>query len=123
MAKSNSIAKRYLNEVSANMSCGKTTKKYIVKELSQTVEGYITEHPNCEMQDLYSEFGDPFQATFDLTSKEEYKDLINRAKRKAKIFAIVSTVLVALVIIAIVLVIVLLNKYGGEFEISNIRQD
>ena len=121
MSGNESIVTTYLNEVSANIAYGRATKKQILKGLRGMVEDYMAESPDCELADLYAEFGEPASIAHALANKEEYRALVARGKRRTRTLIILCAVLGVVAVAAIVLIGVLLFELGGTVEITNVH--
>ena len=118
----NPVVKTYLKEVSDNLIFKRTTKRFILKQLESMAMEYISDNPECSINDLYSEFGSPHKISQDLESREDLKKIVKQARKRTLILIGTCIVLSVLVIFGVVFSILLIQTMGGEFNVSNIKQ-
>lgn len=111
--------KEYLKEVSANLACGRTRKRFILNGLESLLTDFIQENPNSTIEDIRAEFGDPEKIQSNLETKNEYIELTRKAKKKTLILIAVIIILLIVAVSAIWIIVHLKSFYGGTFTVSD----
>lgn len=117
----NAMEETFLKEVSDNLVCSKNTKKFILKELRAIVYSFTQEHNDVNVEKLYEEFGDPKNFATEIVEKEEYKELVKKAKRKAWLWMAFSAIAVVLIIALIFMIAYIIKRLGGHFTVSDVE--
>ncbi len=114
-----SLVKDYLREVSENLACSRSKKKYILNGLETLVSDYANEHPDCTMDDIKAEFGEPRTIQNELETKDEYVELAKKAKKRTAVLVAIIVALAIAVALAVWLICTLMFFFGGTFTVSD----
>lgn len=114
------IVKQYLKKVSRALHCPKSVKFVMIQELKGNVLEFAKNNAPITLDELYHEFGLPDVIANGFLNREDYENLLEKAKKKTFIWRCVGVVLLILLIIAVVLTIFLYKDIGGAVTISDI---
>ena len=120
MSKHNKDLLRYYRDIKRWLPCSHGLKKRILNDIQQTVSGYLTEHPEADMQAIVQRFGTPQQIASTYINEMDTQDLLQHLKQNRKIRNIVIiglSVLVAAWITALSVIVASgLNSISGYID-------
>ena len=107
--------KRYIEEVSERLICPKGTKKFFLAQFEELVASYADEHPDASYEELTGEFGEPEKISTDIVDKEEYREMLEKAKKKTVLWIAVAAVAVVIIVFLIWFIAYLIKRYGNAY--------
>ena len=92
------IVNQYLSAVKAELSCSHKQKQQLIKQLENSIDIYISENGNVDMDKLILEFGSPEEIAFSFLEDEPPASLRKRLSLKknvVKTMIILGAILIA----------------------------
>lgn len=90
------IIKQYLKEVADNIVCGKGVKRFYMNEIKQILVSYSDNKSDLTLEDLHREFGSPEKFATNLSERDEYSDLLKKAKKKSNVWMCIGIAFIVL---------------------------
>ena len=115
----NKIVKNYLKDVSKELNCSFSLKNTFLKATKEKILEYTNDKGSITTEDLYADFGKPNEVALHLFDKEEYSNLISKAKKRARLLCAVLTITIILLVVSFLFINHLLETYGGAVTVSN----
>lgn len=116
---SNKVISLYLKEIASALICPKSLKSVFLSELRGDIETYTTSVSTVTEDDLYKEFGTPDEISNGFLDRNNYDDLLKKAKRKAFIWKLICIGVSILLIFFICLAMSLLDMNGDTINVSD----
>lgn len=116
----NSVVRQYLKEISEALHCPKSAKSFVIGELKDSVLEFAEKHVAVTLDELYHEFGFPNVISDSFYNREDFKELMEKAKKNAFLWKCMGVVLPILLVVATTLAILLYKDIGGTITISDI---
>ncbi len=117
--RNNKIIKQYLKEVADNIVCNKSVKRFYMNEIKQILGSYSDGKPELTLEDLHREFGSPEKFATDLSGRDEFSDLLKKAKKKSNVWMCIGIAFIVLFIVAVWFIVYILPNLGGTVNITN----
>ncbi|MGM9681334.1 MAG: DUF6120 family protein [Eubacteriales bacterium] len=114
----NSSIKQYLKEVSGNLACPRSVKTIFLQELKSEILSRQDGKDPFTLSELYHDFGTPDEIADGFFDRNDYDNLLKKAKRRTIISMCISIVTLILLICAIWLIVELLLTFGGTVTVS-----
>jgi len=112
-------AERYVKDVAKRLICPKGTKKFFMQQFKDMVCSYVAEHPDASYEDLQKEFGAPEKLSTDIVEKDEYREMLKKAKTKVIFLIIFGVIAVFVIAFLIWFIAYLIKRYGGTYTVSS----
>lgn len=120
MNKENSeVMRQYLKELSEKLNCPKSVKSVFISELTGDIEEFAEDRGEITIADLYKEFGSPQDISDGFYDREDYKDLLEKAKKKLFKWRVCSAVAFVFTVILIALLIYMLKESVGYITVTD----
>ena len=111
--------RQYLKEVRKTLTCPMSVKSVFLGELKNTVLEYAGGKENITVEMLCAEFGSPTEIADGFLERSDYQKLLQKAKKKLRIWRVVSAILAVSVVLVILYLIYLCSEMGGAYTITD----
>ena len=106
--------KKYYHEISKLLYCSNKEKKNIIGSIKSSVECYLYENPDSNIDDIIKKFGSAKDVADEYYNNESTEEISAKMKNSSKIFmCIVIGIIVALVLYVIVIISALIDNMNS----------
>ena len=106
--------KKYYHEIGKSLSCSNKEKKKIIGSIKSSVECYLSENPDSNIDDIIKKFGSAKDIADEYYNNESTEEISAKMKNSRKIFmCIVIGIIVALVLYVIVIISALIDNMNS----------
>ncbi len=94
--KNKTIVRKYLKEIRNRLVCQKSLQTVFLRELKERIQLFQSSDQEITEEILYEEFGSPDDIAAGFFNREDYKELLQKARKRAilwKIACVVITIL------------------------------
>lgn len=98
--------KKYYRQISGWLPCGGKVKKQLMANITTTVDGYLEEHPDANMQTLQAHFGTPQQIAASFVEEMDTAELLDALRTRRKVIRIILYSFAAIVVIWAIAVLI-----------------
>lgn len=99
--------KEYLHQTKMLLPLYKQPEKLLIRELSDSIDAYVDEHPNANIEDIKQHFGSPVEIAQGYINTLDIETLINRIS--------VRKMLRWIIIISLITAVIGLSIFGGFY--------
>lgn len=99
MSNHNTVLKRYIQGVSAELPCTGKAKKHIISQLQDSVSGYLEQNPDADFISVQAHFGSPQEIATGYVDAQDTPNLLKKMRTKKKVIAIVSGIMAVILLI------------------------
>lgn len=124
MSNHNTVLKRYIQSVSAELPCTGKAKKHIISQLQDSVSGYLEQNPDADFMSVQAHFGSPQEIATGYVDAQDSPNLLKKMRTKKKVIAIVSGIMAVILLIwigAVAWAIKNQNESNNDYEQSRIE--
>ena len=99
MSSHNTVLKRYIQNVSAELPCTGRAKRHIITQLQDSVSVYLEQNPDADFMSVQAHFGSPQEIATGYVEAQDAPSLLSKMRAKKKIIAIVSGIMAVILLI------------------------
>ena len=99
MDRNHSTLKRYIRSISNALPCSGKTKKQIVSQIRESIDGYLLENPEADLATLQAHFGTPQQIASSYVDSQETSALLRKMRTRKYILSIFAGVMAIFLLI------------------------
>lgn len=114
MADNRSAVKSYLGKVRSTLNCRRSVKKVFLSELRPEVAEFAKGKENLTEEALCAQFGSPEEIAQGFTTRDDYRSLLRRAKKRNVILSVIAGVLTLITAFSIYAAVHLVHHYRNR---------
>lgn len=96
---SNPTLKRYVRKIRKMIPCTGKMKKCIVSQISESVEDYLCQNPDADMETIQTHFGTPQEIAASCVEGRETVALVRRFRGRKKALSITAAAMAVMLLI------------------------
>lgn len=98
MSNRDAVLKRYYRDVKRVLPCSLAMKKQIVRQLQESVRGYLEQNPDANMDAVQQHFGTPQEIASGYIDDQDASELLKKMTIKKRVLAIIAGTMAAVLL-------------------------
>ena len=113
--------RRYLKEVRKELNCSMSIKSVFLKDLKEEIAFSRIQGMTITGESLRAEFGTPEEISASFYNRNDYKELLAKAKKKLFFWRIAAGVITVILVLTIIFLICFIQSSSIEIRISDLH--
>ena len=113
--------RRYLKEVRKELNCSMSIKSVFLKNLKEEIAFSRIQGMTITGESLRAEFGAPEEISASFYNRNDYKELLAKAKKKLFFWRIAAGVITVILVLTIIFLICFIQSSSIEIRISDLH--
>ena len=115
------VIRQYLKEVRSELDCSMSIKSVFLKDLKEEIDFSRTQGLTITGESLRAEFGTPEEISASFYNRNDYKELLAKAKKKLFFWRIAAGVITVILVLTIIFLICFIQSSSIEIRISDLH--
>ena len=115
------VIRQYLKEVRTELDCSMSIKSVFLKDLKEEIDFSRTQGLTITGESLRAEFGSPEEISASFYNRNDYKELLAKAKKKLFFWRIAAGVITVILVLTIIFLICFIQSSSIEIRISDLH--
>ena len=113
------IIRSYLSKVSEKLVCPKSLKAAFLSDLRERIQLFQSPDRELTLEVLCEEFGSPEEIAAGFFNREDYEELLNKAKIRVVRWKIICALVVVLLLVLFIFTVLFIHDSAGTIYVSD----
>lgn len=113
------IIRSYLSKVSEKLVCPKSLKAAFLSDLRERIQLFQSPDRELTLEVLCEEFGSPEEIAAGFFNREDYEELLNKAKIRVVRWKVVCALVTVVLLVLFVFTVLAIHNSAGIYTVTN----